>query len=498
MTERLYKTDYAFTGARARPLEQAVESATMKLSLLKQNVGARRDLIIAGPIPKTILLLSLPTLLMGIVQALLPVIDGLYINNIAGTAAASAVTFCFPITGMIVGLAQGLGSAGMAMIGQANGRKDFREGRRIASQLVVFSAALGVALAPVLFGLAYPISASVDSTISGDVFLYLAYSALLIPFSFLEAIYNALKNAEGKPEAAFVRMVLLLVLKVAFNALFLAVFRWGIVGAVMASLAANVLISGWMYVELFVRRGDGRLSLNGFRFDRATISDLVRVGAPSMLSNLILYAGFYLINNEVQKYGPDVLNGQGIANNISSVCFIAPSSFAAAVTTMVSMNVGAGQGERARTVTWVGCVMSAVTAALLIAIIVPASSSLTVMFTRETQVLDVANKALHIYTYSVVGFGVCMTQLGAFIGLGRTRITLVASILRIWLLRYLFILLTEQVLGVYSVFWGNLFSNYVAAAITTVMVLRVKWTTVTPLASSLPRPLRAEKQSHAA
>jgi putative MATE family efflux protein len=476
---------------------QGPNGATTALKLLSQNVSARRDLIISGSVPKTILMLSLPTLLMGIVQSLLPVIDGLYINNLAGTAAASAVTFCVPISGMIVGLAQGLGSAGMAMIGQANGRRAYSEGRRIAVQLIVFSTALGIGLAPVLYGLAYPISAAVDAEISANVFQYLTWSALLIPFSFLEAIYNALKNAEGKPEAAFIRMMLLLVLKIGFNALFLAVFRWGIVGAVMASLAANVLITGWMYVELFVHRGESRLSLKGFRFDAGTIRDLVRIGAPSMLSNLILYLGFYLINNEVQKYGADVLNGQGIANNISQVCFNLPAAFGAAVTTMVSMNVGAGRGERARTVTWVGCLMSAITAALLIAIIVPTSPFLTVLFTREAPVLDVANKALHIYTYSVVGFGVCMTQLGAFIGLGRTRITLVASILRVWLLRYVFILLTEHYLGVYSVFWGNLFSNYAAAAITTVMVLRVHWQAVQPLTSRLSHPLRTQ-QKHAA
>ena len=47
--------------------------------------------------------------------------------------------------------------------------------------------------------------------------------------------------------------------------------------------------------------------------------------------------------------------------------------------------------------------------------------------------------------------------------------------LRVWLLRYLFILATEKYLGVDAVFWGNLFSNYAAAAITTVMLLRVPW-----------------------
>ena len=70
----------------------------------------------------------------------------------------------------------------------------------------------------------------------------------------------------------------------------------------------------------------------------------------------------------------------------------------------------------------------------------------------QADVLEIANRALHIYTYSVVGFGLCMTIQGAFIGLGRTKVPLVLGFLRIWLLRYVFILLTEGFLGYYSVF----------------------------------------------
>jgi Na+-driven multidrug efflux pump len=194
-----------------------------------------------------------------------------------------------------------------------------------------------------------------------------------------------------------------------------------------------------------------------------------------MLSSLMLNLGFFLINNEVEKYGAIVLNAQGIASNITSVCFILPSSFASSVTTMVSMNIGAGQGKKARSSCLTGCVISAITAVILIAFIVPLSSRITVLFTREQEVLNIANNALHIYTYSVVGFGVCMVQQGAFIGLGRTRITLFISILRVWLLRYIFILSTEHYLRFYSVFWGNLFSNYMAALIITILILRVKW-----------------------
>jgi putative MATE family efflux protein len=270
-------------------------------------------------------------------------------------------------------------------------------------------------------------------------------------------------------------MIIMLVLKVLFNTLFVAVFSWGLIGSVMASLASNIIITLWMFYELFVKKSGDRLDLKGFHFEKTTIRQLLLIGFPSMLSSLMLNLGFFLINNEVEKYGAVVLNGQGIANNITSVCFILPSSFGSAVTTMVSMNIGARQSKRAKYSCLIGCIISAITATILIAVVVPLSSHITVLFTREPEVLAIANKALHIYTYSVIGFGICMVEQGAFIGLGKTKITLVLSILRVWLLRYIFILATEQHLSYYSVFWGNLFSNYAAALITTILILRVKW-----------------------
>ncbi len=447
----------------------------MKSNFLKQSTEQRRDLILNGSVFTTILFLSVPTLMMGLIQSAIPVIDGLFLNNLVGTRAASAVTYCTPIVNMISALAQGVSVAGMAIIGQSNGNGNFNNSRKISTQIIVFTFLLGFALAPLLIALAFPISAHVNKEISRNVFLYLALNACVTPFSFMESIYNSIKNANGKPEDTFIRMVIMLILKIIFNALFIAVFRWGLVGSVMASLASNFLITGWMYYELFIKKTGERFVLAGFRFDWTIINTLLRIGFPAMLSSLMLNLGFFLINNEVEKYGAIVLNGQGIANNITSICFILPSSFGSAVTTMVSMNIGAKQPDKAKKACLAGCIISAVTAAFLIALVVPLSAKLTVLFTRDASVLSIANQALHIYTYSVIGFGICMVQQGAFIGLGKTRITLVISLLRVWLLRYIFILATEHVLSFYSVFWGNLFSNYMAALITTILILKVKW-----------------------
>lgn len=447
----------------------------MKLEFLHQRTEQRREMILHGNLVQTLLLLAAPTLMLGVIQALMPLSDGLFINNVAGTLVASAVTYCEPVVNMMIALSQGLGVAAMAVVGQANGRGDLEEVRHISTQVFVFSSVVGLCVAPLSALIAFPIAANVDPEISRNVFLYISLYAFVLPFSFLENIYNAIKDATGKPEATFLRMLILLALKLLFNVVFIVWLRLAVVGCILSTLCANVLVCIWMFYELFVHPGEDRLSLRGFRFSRALISQLVRIGIPAVLASLMLNLGFFLINHETQKYGAVVLNGQGIANNISAVCFILPAAFGSAVTTMVSINIGAGQPDSAKRSCFVGCVASAVTALLIIAVVVPLSPHLTVLFTQRADVLEIANRALHIYTYSVVGFGVCMVAQGAFIGLGKTTVPLFLGVLRIWLLRFVFILFTERTLQFYSVFWGNLFSNYAAAVISVLLILRVKW-----------------------
>jgi putative MATE family efflux protein len=447
----------------------------MELPLLRQSTEERRDLILHGSLQRALILLSAPTLLLGIVQALMPLVDGLFINNIAGTIVASSVTYSGPILNMAASLAQGLSVAAMAIIGQLNGRGEFASAKHNSTQIIVVGSILGLISAPFLVIAAALVSGFINPQISHNVFLYLSLNAIVLPFSFMESIYNGIKNANGKPEAPFIRMVIMLGLKIIFNLVFIYALRLGIVGAALSSLAANLLITVWMFWDLFVKKDPDRLELHGFKFDIDATRQLFQIGAPAMINSFILNLGFFLINTEVEKYGPVVLNGQGIANSITQVAFILPGAFSSAVTTMVSMNIGAGNSRKAKTSMIWGTALSGIVAAAIIAVLVPVSSSLTILFTRRTDVLEIANNALHIYTYSVIGFAITTTIQGAFIGLGRTKVPLVLGILRIWFFRYMFILATEKFLQFYAVFWGNLFSNYTAALIAIVLISRTKW-----------------------
>ena len=428
-----------------------------------------------GRVINTLLFLSIPTLLVGIIQALIPLSDSLFLNRLTSVEIASSVTFSQPVLNIMIAFSQGLGVATLVMIGRLYGKGRMLAVKETMLQIFVFSFFIGLLLIPICMFTALLISNNTTSEIRNNVYIYISLYSLVMPFVFLTAIYNSSKNAIGRPEVTFVRIFLLLILKIIFNSIFLYVLKMGIVGAVMASLFSYIVVTIWMFYDLFLKSGDIKLNLRSYTIKLPIIKRLLKIGFPSMLNYAFLYLGFFLINKEMEKFGAVALNAQGIASNINAICFILPSSIGTTVSSMISINMGIGNVKKSKDVFKVGWITGVTISILTIALILPISLPLVLTFTKVQKVIEIADKALHIYTYSVIGFSIFMIAQGVFIALGRTKVPLVMSILRIWLLRYIFILLTQKYLGLYSIFWGNLFSNTLAGIIFFILVKAIDW-----------------------
>jgi len=440
-----------------------------------QSNEERRQMILNGKVINTLLFLSVPTLMVGIIQALIPLSDSLFLNRLTSVEVASSITFSQPVLNIMIALSQGLGVATLVMLGRLYGKGRMLAVKETMLQIFVFSFFIGLLLIPVCMFTAFLISNNTTSEIRNNVYTYISLYSLIMPFVFLAAIYNSSKNAIGRPEVTFVRIFLLLILKIIFNSIFLYVLKMGIVGAVMASLFSYIVVTIWMFYDLFLKSGDIKLNLRSYTIKLPIIKRLLKIGFPSMLNYAFLYLGFFLINKEMEKFGAVALNAQGIASNINAICFILPSSIGTTVSSMISINMGIGNVKKSKDVFKVGWITGVTISILTIALILPISLPLVLTFTKVQKVIEIADKALHIYTYSVIGFSIFMIAQGVFIALGRTKVPLVMSILRIWLLRYIFILLTQKYLGLYSIFWGNLFSNTLAGIIFFILVKVIDW-----------------------
>ncbi len=441
----------------------------------QQSVEERRDMIINGKILNTLLLLSIPTLMVGVIQALIPLSDSLFLNRMTNVTVASSVTFSQPILNIMIALSQGLGVAAVSMIGKHYGKGIMRAVKETMLQIYVLSFIIGLILVPVCILLAFLISENASEAIKGNVFTYIASYSFIMPFVFLAAIYNSSKNAIGRPEVTFIRIFLLLILKIFFNTIFLFFLRLGIIGAVSASFCSYVIITIWMFYDVFMKESETKLDLKNYSLKLPIIKKITSLGFPAMINYTLIHLGFFLINKEMEKYGPIALNGQGIAANINAICFILPSSIGTTVTTMISINLGTGNKEKAKKVFNYGWITSSIIAILTIILIIPLSHDLTYIFTEVKEVIEIADNALNIFTYSVIGFGIFSVCQGVYVAIGRNQIPLIMSILRVWLFRYLFILLTKKFLGLYAIFWGNLFSNTVAGMLFFYLVTKLDW-----------------------
>lgn len=450
----------------------------MKLHFMRQSVTERRQMILSGNPLKTLLFLSIPTLLMAVVQSLIPLADGLFLNRSSEVEVAAAVGFAVPIINTLIALSQGLSVAVMSILGQIFGQGDFAKVRHVASQTMFYSFLLGVCIAPFTILSAYGLSFYFEPTVGEHIFRYLSLYSLVLPFLFCASIFNAIKTATGQPEANFFRLVFLFVFKLIFNSLFLTWLQLDEVGAVLASFCSYLLISIWMIYDLYFIPSETQLSFRHIRPDWTYLSSLFRLGLPSILSSTMISIGFVLINAEAASFGKEALNALTIAANINAIAFTLPSAIGTTVTSMVSIYVGTENPKGAKKIFFLGCLLSLCLSALLILFFAPFSKDMVQLFRHEPEIVAIAERSLNLLTWSIMGFGLFMVCNGALIGLGRMKMTLLAGFLRIWLFRYLFILATESFLGVDSISWGNLFSNVLSALIFFVLLLFLPWKSV--------------------
>ena len=183
----------------------------MKTIFKTQSNEERREMILNGKVINTLLFLSIPTLLVGIIQALIPLSDSLFLNRLTSVEVASSVTFSQPVLNIMIALSQGLGVATLVMLGRLYGKGRMLAVKETMLQIFVFSFVIGLFIIPVCIFSAFIISKYTTAEIRDNVYIYIALYSLVMPFVFLAAIYNSSKNAIGRPEVTFIRIFLLLI-----------------------------------------------------------------------------------------------------------------------------------------------------------------------------------------------------------------------------------------------------------------------------------------------
>ena len=308
---------------------------------------------------------AIPCIISLLVGALYNIVDQIFIANASylGSYGNAANTVVFPLTIVALAIAVMIGDGCCAYVSICLGRQEVGTAKRSVGNAVVMAVSSGVVLAALYLAFAAPIISVFGGTVNAETFRhsseYFFFITLGIPFYMFGQAMNPIIRADGNPRFAMLSTLAGAAVNIVLDPIFIFVFRWGMMGAAVATVLGQVVtavLSVWYLAHMKIirpQKGDYRL---GGQVCGRTLA----LGITSFLSQISLVAAMAAINNMLRKYGAlDPVFGQeqyaqipmavvGIVMKFFQIVISIVVGMAAGCIPIVGFNMGAGKFSRVR------------------------------------------------------------------------------------------------------------------------------------------------------
>ena len=308
---------------------------------------------------------AIPCVISLLVGALYNIVDQIFIANASylGSYGNAANTVVFPLTVVALAIAVMIGDGCCAFVSMALGRNEVDKARRSVGNAVVLSIAGSLVLTAIYLVFADGIIAMFGGTVNEETFHraqeYFFYITLGIPFYMFGQAMNPVIRADGSPRFAMVSTLAGAVINIILDPIFIFVFKWGMMGAAVATVigqVATALLAVWYLLHMKVIRP----AKTDFALSGSVCGRMLTLGITSFLSQISLVAAMAAINNMLRKYGAlDAVFGQaqyaqipmavvGIVMKFFQIVISIVVGMAAGCIPIVGYNMGAGKTLRVR------------------------------------------------------------------------------------------------------------------------------------------------------
>jgi len=410
-----------------------------------------------GSIGPTLLKFALPTLASSILQSLNGTVNAIWVGRFLGESALAATSNANMVMFLLTAFVFGFGMAATILIGQAWGRRDVDEARKIFGSM-----AGAFLLVTILIAIAgYFLSGSIlhilgtpaEATPLALAYLrviFLAMPALLL----LTLLMMSLRGA-GDSLTPLWFMIVAVVLDGGLNPVFILGLgpapRMGIAGSATATLIANYValfgVVAFIYARDLPLRLKGR-ELRYFWCDLAILKTIVVKGLPMGIQMIVISLSAIALVGLVNKEGVDTTAAFGVAMQLWTYVQMPAMALGAAVSAMAAQNIGAGKWDRVSQITRSGVGYTVLITAVLILLLTLSDRSVLGLFMgTDSPALPIAQHIHILATWNFVLFGVTMVIFGTVRANGAVWAPLIILAIGLVPVRFGWILGTEQWLG---------------------------------------------------
>lgn len=354
---------------------------------------------------------TLPSIVMMIFTSIYSVVDGFFVSNFVGTTPFAAINIIWPFLMICAAVGFMIGTGGSALVAKTLGEGKSEEANRIFSMLIYASLVLGLAIAVLGIIFLRPISIllGAEGELLENCVLYGRILLPVLPFFILQNEFQSFLITAEKPGFGLAVTVVAGLTNVVLDALFVAVFRWGLVGAAVAT-AASQLVGGLIPLLYFLLPNNCSLQLVKTAFLPIPFRHACLNGSSEFVSNISMSVVSMLYNLQLIKLaGEDGVAAYGVVMYVSFIFIAVFLGYSIGSAPVISFHYGAGHQAELQGLFRKSLVIIGILSAGLTVIAEVFSRPLSAIFVGyDPSLLELTVRAFTIYSFSylLTGFNI--------------------------------------------------------------------------------------------
>ncbi len=249
-----------------------------------------------------LLLFSLPSIGMQIVDNTYQVADGFFISNFVNETAFGAENMIFPPLMIVISIGLMFGGGASALLSSEMGKGNTERANRLLTATIAALVAVGVVASALLFFLMPWVTRLVGAgeNMAHYCIDYGRILAIFMPLAMLAMAFHPLLITAERPGLGLIVSIANAVVNIVLDWLFLAVFGWGIKGAALATALAWTASAGIPFA--YFLRGEGKLHFSRLELDWKALGQTVYNGASEMVDSVAYAVVAVVFNLQLIRY----------------------------------------------------------------------------------------------------------------------------------------------------------------------------------------------------
>lgn len=418
-----------------------------------------------------------PSIVMMVFTSIYSVVDGIFVSNFAGKTAFAAINLIMPYLMVFGTIGFMIGSGGTALISMTLGMGNRKKANEIFSLLTYGAILVAAVLTAVSIAFLRPAAMvlGAEGQILEDCVTYGVIVQLALPAYVLQYVFQSFCITAEKPNLSLTMMVIAGVCNIVLDALFVAVFRWGLVGAAVATAFAQYLGAVIPFVY-FLRPNNSLLRLGKCSFDGSALLRTCTNGASELMSNISMSLVGMLYNLQLIQYAGE--NGIAAYGVIMYVNFIFMSVFIGFViggAPIIGYNFGAENHRELQNIFRKCLVLVGIFAAVMTAAALAMARPLAQIFVGyDPDLVEMTTRGFIIYSLSFLLSGFNFFGSSLFTALNNGLVSAVISFVRTLICQIAAVMLLPLIFGLDGIWWSIVAAEMAALILTAACIVKFK------------------------